>query len=174
MRVDLSRVTTEPVSFVEELEVAPERLDASEVAAPVRARLTAEVRPVGGGFAVSGTLEASGSLTCVRCLTAVPWRARELFTFELSRAIAGDAVDEVELDEGDLDRVQLVGDELDLDQVAAEQILLALPMRVVCRDDCAGLCPSCGANRNVEGACHCEPEPDPRWAALRDLSERPS
>jgi uncharacterized protein len=174
VRIDLSRVTEEPVGFVEELEVVPERLDASEVAAPVRARLSGEVRPVGGGFAVSGTLEASGSLTCVRCLTAVPWQTREAFAFELSHTIVGDASDEIELDEDDLDRVQLVGDELDLDDIAAEQILLALPMRVVCRDDCAGLCPSCGANRNLEGACHCEPEPDPRWAALRDLSERPS
>ena len=174
MRIELSRVTTEPVGFVEELEVAPERLDASEVAAPVRARLSGEVRPVGGGYAVAGTLEASGSLTCVRCLTAVPWQARETFAFELCREIASDSVDEVELGDDDLDRVQLVDDELDLGEVAAEQILLALPMRVVCRDDCAGLCPTCGENRNLEGACQCTPEPDPRWAALRDLSERPS
>jgi uncharacterized protein len=162
------------VGFVEELEVAPERLDASQVAAPVSARLSGEVCPVGSGFAVSGMLDATGSLTCVRCLAAVPWQAHEPFAFELSRALAGDTVDEVELDEDDLDRVLLVDDELDLEQVAAEQILLALPMRVVCRDDCAGLCPTCGANRNLEGACSCEPEPDPRWAALRNLSERPS
>lgn len=174
MRIDLSRVTTEPVGFAEELDVPPERLDSSEVAAPVRARLAGEVRPIGGGYSVSGTLDASGSLTCVRCLAAVPWQARESFTFELCRALAADATDEVELDEDDLDRVQLADEELDLEEIAAEQILLALPMRVLCRDDCAGLCPSCGANRNLEGACRCEPEADPRWSALRKLSERPS
>ena len=58
---------------------------------------------------------------------------------------------------------------LDLSDMAAEQVLLALPMRVVCAEECAGLCPQCGGNRNLEGACRCEPETDPRWAALRDI-----
>ena len=48
-------------------------------------------------------------------------------------------------------------------------MLLALPMRIVCDQDCAGLCPRCGANRNREGACQCQPEIDPRLAVLADL-----
>ena len=60
----------------------------------------------------------------------------------------------------------------DLKDLAAEQVLLTLPMRVVCSEDCAGLCPNCGGNRNIDGACSCEPEIDPRWEALRGLEGR--
>ena len=61
---------------------------------------------------------------------------------------------------------------LELSDVAAEQVLLALPMRIICDEACAGLCPRCGNNRNVEGACRCEPEVDPRWDAIRGLADR--
>jgi uncharacterized protein len=75
---------------------------------------------------------------------------------------------EFPIENEELDVAFLRGEELDLADLAVEQVLLALPMRIVCDDDCAGLCPSCGANRNVEGACRCEPETDPRWDALKN------
>jgi uncharacterized protein len=50
-----------------------------------------------------------------------------------------------------------------------EHILLSLPMHLVCREDCAGICPQCGQNRN-SGHCECRDEKiDDRWSALRDL-----
>lgn len=63
------------------------------------------------------------------------------------------------------------GRELDLADMVREELLLALPAYVVCRDDCRGLCPRCGTDLN-EGACSCEPEPDPRWAALQALKQQ--
>lgn len=63
----------------------------------------------------------------------------------------------------------LEGDELDVATWAADAVVLALPHRILCREDCAGLCPSCGANLN-EGPCDCPPPaPDDRWSALKDL-----
>ena len=60
-------------------------------------------------------------------------------------------------------------DQIDLDEVLREQFYLALPMKPLCREDCAGLCPQCGTNRNT-GTCSCETEPeDPRLAPLRRL-----
>jgi uncharacterized protein len=84
----------------------------------------------------------------------------------------GAAVDdeEVGLEEEDLEVVFVADGELDLAELAAEQILLGLPMRWVCNEACRGLCPQCGANRNQENACTCEPETDPRWQALADLA----
>jgi len=58
---------------------------------------------------------------------------------------------------------------LDLSEVIRQGLLLALPMDLVCRPDCLGLCPDCGGNRNL-GECRCEQEPpDPRWSALKEL-----
>jgi uncharacterized protein len=56
--------------------------------------------------------------------------------------------------------------EVDLDEPLREAALLDLPIKRVCRDDCLGICPDCGADRNVKD-CDCPREPvDPRWAGL--------
>ncbi len=61
------------------------------------------------------------------------------------------------------------GDSLLLEDVLREQVLLSLPARTLCKEDCKGLCPHCGKNRNLE-ACSCEDGPaDPRWEALAGL-----
>ena len=52
-----------------------------------------------------------------------------------------------------------------------EFVELAMPVRILCSEDCAGLCPSCGANRNLVEECGCEPEIDPRWSALAALKD---
>jgi len=57
---------------------------------------------------------------------------------------------------------------LDLREVLRQDVMLASPIHVLCREDCQGLCPTCGQNLN-EGPCDCQPEPDPRWAVLAAL-----
>ena len=70
----------------------------------------------------------------------------------------------------DLSSPYLDEDELDVKAWARDALALALPTQIVCRDDCLGLCSVCGENLNRAGPDHAhEPEPDPRWAALRDL-----
>jgi uncharacterized protein len=59
-------------------------------------------------------------------------------------------------------------EELDVAAWARDALALALPAQILCRPDCAGLCPKCGRNLNDEPHEH-EPEPDPRWAKLREL-----
>ena len=64
------------------------------------------------------------------------------------------------------------GEGLLLEDVLREQVLLALPLKAICRDDCRGLCPHCGKNLNLE-QCDCaEPMEDPRWSALKDIREK--
>lgn len=66
----------------------------------------------------------------------------------------------------------LQDDRLDLSQWARDAVALEVPEKILCRDDCAGLCPGCGANLNVEG-CRCAPPSlDPRWGPLAKLRER--
>ena len=62
------------------------------------------------------------------------------------------------------------GEELDIKAWARDALALALPTQIVCREDCLGLCAICGENLNQAGPEHAhDPEPDPRWAALREL-----
>ena len=67
----------------------------------------------------------------------------------------------------------LQGDELDVGTWAADAIVLSMPHKILCREDCKGLCPSCGADLN-KGPCQCPPpEPDDRWGPLRGLIDEP-
>jgi uncharacterized protein len=74
--------------------------------------------------------------------------------------------------EGDDDRSEyLVDERLDLSGWARDAIALALPDQILCRDDCAGLCPECGKDLNDEPHEHVDERTDPRWAALESLRE---
>jgi uncharacterized protein len=66
----------------------------------------------------------------------------------------------------------VVGDQLQLSAWARDAIALELPDKILCKSDCAGLCPVCGKNLNDEPHDHGEPEPDSRWAALAELKEK--
>jgi uncharacterized protein len=170
VKIDLSRIENEPHSFNEKLTLPPDRLDEDQVAGALEVCLAGTARRVGSRFAVDGTIEASGNLMCSRCLKPVPWRVEDRFSSEYRSGADAPGEGEFVIEEDELDVSFLDGHELDLSDVAAEQVSLALPMRIVCDESCAGLCPKCGANRNVEGACSCPSEVDPRWEALRGLS----
>ena len=69
------------------------------------------------------------------------------------------------------DTYALNGDQIDVEPLVRDAVLLELPLAPLCREDCAGLCPVCGANRN-EGDCGHQPDDrDPRWAALDQLKD---
>jgi uncharacterized protein len=169
--IDLTKLES-PRRFDERQSVAPERLDNELVVEPMAVRLEGVVRPQGEFFTVAGRSSVSGMLACSRCLEAVEWRESDEFSIRYRLSPFAEATtDDMALDDDDLEVVVLDGGELSLEELAAEQVLLALPMRFVCSDDCAGLCPQCGANRNIEGACRCAPETDPRWNALAELAK---
>jgi uncharacterized protein len=119
---------------------------------------------VEGGLLVQGTVESQLELECVRCLELVVFPiALEL---EETFRLPGTAL---EPDEA----VYAVGadDWIDLAPLLREQAWIALPMKPLCRSDCKGLCPQCGANLNVE-SCTCDRERvDPRLTLLKDLMD---
>jgi uncharacterized protein len=95
---------------------------------------------------------------CMRCLEpAAP--TVDIDVREVDQADGGEELSSPYVD----------GDVLDLAQWARDAYALALPNQVVCREDCAGLCPECGANLNDDPAHAHERAPDPRWAKLREL-----
>ena len=170
MKIDVSKILNEPLRFDEKVVVDAARLDPDQVAGPMKVCLQGEVRRHGSVFSVSGKWSADGQLSCSRCLDPVAWNVEEDFSVEYRTPDSAPAEAEAGLDDEDLDVVFLDGEELDLTELAAEQVLLAMPMRIVCQPSCAGLCPRCGANLNT-GGCGCEPEVDPRWGALADLAD---
>jgi uncharacterized protein len=132
-------------SYAVEPESLPVTLDVS--------RMTA------GGYALRLRFQARVTGPCMRCLaTADPHVAVD--AREVDQAGGGE-----ELDSPYVSRA-----ELDLRGWVRDALALALPSQLVCRADCAGLCPVCGEDLNLVGADHAhEPEPDPRWAKLREL-----
>jgi uncharacterized protein len=75
-------------------------------------------------------------------------------------------------DDEQLTTPYIVADGIDLSQWGRDAVALALPDKILCRPDCAGLCGVCGKNLNDEPHEHENAEPDPRWAALEALRER--
>lgn len=74
-------------------------------------------------------------------------------------------------DDEELASEYVVDDQLDLSAWARDEIALALPTQILCRPDCAGVCPVCGKNLNDEPHTHEEAVTDPRWAALEQLRD---
>ncbi len=121
-----------------------------------------------GGVLVQGRLHAQAALSCSRCLepVAVPLEVEleESFTPTIDILTGRPVQNEEE------DRALWIDDRhlLNLSEVLRQDVLLALPMHVLCREECRGLCPGCGQKLN-QGSCGCTSEPDERWAALLDL-----
>jgi uncharacterized protein len=120
-----------------------------------------------------GKIVTEVELLCDRC--AAPVRTPLEIEFDarfIPQTVAASDGENVELLADDLGLAAYEGDSVDVDELVREQILLALPLRNLCREDCKGLCPKCGADLNA-GACSCEQgETDPRWAALADWKNR--
>jgi uncharacterized protein len=112
------------------------------------------------GYSLRLRFDAALEGPCMRCLEDA---GREL------------KVDAREIDQPgggeELSSPYLEADELDVKAWARDALALALPTQIVCREDCLGLCSVCGENLNQAGPDHAhEREPDPRWAALRELN----
>jgi uncharacterized protein len=124
-------------------------------------------------FAV-GHIKGHAKVACSRCVGTVDIQLDEALrvTFmprsEIPEAVDADEEDGEEIAEGDIDVFAYDGEIIDLEPLLREQFVLAVPYAPLCREDCKGLCPQCGIDRNA-GSCTCEEPIDPRFAGLRGL-----
>lgn len=132
---------------------------------PLQVDAVAEL--VGSEIRIRGHLGTRLKASCDRCLGPIEIpveRDFDLF-YRPMKAIARE--EEVEIPEDELDVGFFSGDGIVLADVVSEQAILALPMKVVCRPECLGLCPTCGADRNRE-TCQCPaPQEDSPFASLK-------
>ena len=114
-----------------------------------------------------GRFDGTVTGTCARCLADYPFPLKDDFTFVLKPAQGAEA--EEESAEEDLSLSFYEGDEVDLSPLLRESMMLSLPTRPLCADDCRGLCPRCGANKNTTD-CGCRDDwADPRLEVLRTI-----
>jgi uncharacterized protein len=137
----------------------------------------------GDRFHLRGRIAATLQLNCGRCLNAFtrPVETTVDLTYVPDHAVAGTpakdakghaAAEEVELQDEDLSTSYYHDHVLDLGEMLREQFYLALPMQPLCKPDCQGLCPQCGADRNTD-PCQCQTEwVDPRLSVLKALVTR--
>jgi len=118
---------------------------------------------------VNGHIHTRVQVECDRCLQPVELPVSADFSLEYIPGSAYESSEVAELTDAEMSVSVFDGDAIDVDEIVKEQILLGVPTRMLCREDCKGFCPKCGADRNT-GECNCETkEIDPRWAALKNL-----
>jgi uncharacterized protein len=166
LRVDLRAAADGPVETNADLPVADPALADLEFAPTQPVRVTGRLMGSGpGSYYWEGRVRTQVRCTCRRCLAPVTVGVdddvRLLFT------------EDEDNDDPAAVTIPPRAAELDFGEVIREALILAAPEYAVCRDDCRGLCPRCGADLN-EGPCGCRPEVDARWAAIQALQTRPN
>ena len=121
--------------------------------------VTGEVKNVAGALTLSGVIDISMHASCDRCMRSIPVK-KEL---PVSAHLAEELTD---LDNPDIFLV--VDGSVDLREIFTTAFVLHLDSKIICREDCRGLCMACGANLN-DDSCTCTPELDPRLRALQQL-----
>ena len=165
MRLDLKDIIEVPggsVDFACELET--DRLGFPSVKA-YRAKPHAEGRVYNeaGVLHLEGELTAEMTCVCDRCGTVFDREKVLPLDVPLSADVSDETSPEV---------FAIEGDGIDVSEVAETCFILNMEQKVLCRDDCKGLCPHCGKNLN-DGPCDCVPTGDPRLAVLQQLPEAP-
>jgi len=180
MLIEIQELETHPLDFREEfspgtIDLGPDMRQRSPLHTEGRADLVEEhhgKHQVIQDIRLKGHLDTSLEVACARCLEPVVQQVNRDFDL-LYRPLGADAGrDEMSVTDAEAEISYYQGEGLLLEDAMREQVLLALPLKIICREDCQGLCPHCGKNLN-EAQCSCtEQVSDPRWEALKEIKEK--
>jgi uncharacterized protein len=180
MFFEIQQLKLHPIDFREEfvpglIDFGTDLQQVSELRAAGRAQLIEEHHGKHltiQDIRVNGELSGSFQMACARCLEPVTQELAHKFDL-LYRPLGADAgKEELSVTAVEAEISYYEGDGLLLEDILREQVLLAVPLKVICREDCKGLCAHCGKNLNV-GPCSCEePVEDPRWSALKEIRNK--
>lgn len=166
MLLGLSKIIDSPgqsISFTHSVNLSDLRYGVCcPVTEPVA--VSGTVRNTAGVLVMKGAMNTTIHGVCDRCASDFD---REI-QFPVDVVLVTELSNEEDEDEGVF---PLVGDSADLDDIVRTVFVLNLDSKLLCSEDCKGLCPQCGKNLN-QGPCGCRKEPDPRFAALKQLLEK--
>ena len=181
MFIEIRELEQHPLSFQEE--IAPGVIDLGEdfrQRSPLRTTGRAQlVEEIHGkhqkiqDIRIQGELGTTVETACARCLDPVLHDVKRSFDL-LYRPLGTDAGhEELSVTDVEAEIGYYEGEGLALEDVLREQVLLAIPLKAICRETCKGICPQCGKNLNLEQACTCSQAiEDPRWAALKEIRNK--
>ena len=173
MQIEVASLAESAKDFVHqyqpgELSVEDDRIQLLDPQPRVQGRIKLDGRRVKAAGKITGHLE----LECDRCLKPVDSVLEAKFSREYVTTADYEAQHAVELSEDDLNLSIFDGAVVDVDSLVREELLLAAPDQILCQQNCQGICPDCGADRNL-ASCDCETAAgDPRWAGLKELVNR--
>ncbi len=166
MLIQLQQIGDEPFHWEESPSISAESLGRSELLGLGGISWSGRVVRDLAGYRLQARLSYRQTLTCTRCLAHVERPVDEELELAIETGAAEPMLGEHELTTSDLRTLFLDGDELDTIPILMEQLQLNIPMKPLCREDCVGLCPQCGADRNQVPCTCAESDVDPRWQAL--------
>jgi uncharacterized protein len=166
MRIELDKLEQAGDRFAHRYEPEEIVLDEEHARLTRQPEVSGRISRSGHEVRLRGKINASAEVDCDRCLKRVALPVETEFDVTYVPAEDYKRSEAAELQEEDLSLSVFDGESIDLDELVSEQVLLALPARALCSEECKGLCPVCGADRNAT-PCQCESrEIDPRWAGL--------
>jgi uncharacterized protein len=171
MRFTLTELEHHPIHF--DVAYQPGEIDLTDdftQQGPLQASGSTELlKNTLGEIRVRGEVRTDLAGVCDRCLEPAPFSFHSPFDLFYRPAVKSETHAEVHLADGEVDLAFYEGDGINLADVLREFILLSLPMQRLCGPGCKGLCPTCGANLNLN-PCQCAASrTDPRWEALKNL-----
>jgi uncharacterized metal-binding protein YceD (DUF177 family) len=169
MQIRLDLIEDEPFRWSETEVVTAESMARPELLKLTEIQWSGSVAKAHPGYRLLAKLRYGQTMACDRCLVRCEEAVESAIDLILLVRPPAPAGGEVQLQTSELGVLELDGELLDTDPILREQLELNIPMTILCRPDCAGLCPHCGADRNLEPDCCSGPETDPRWQALKDL-----
>lgn len=168
MRIELDNLE-KGGEFAQTYQPGELKLDEHEVRLIEPVEIRGRLRKGNREVQLAGRLSAKIEAPCARCLKPVVLPIALEFSERFVPEVSWGSEEHHELQQEDLDLAIFDGEGIELDDLVREEILLAMPAQVLCREDCKGLCPSCGTDLNVN-VCECEARKiDSRWGALKDL-----
>jgi len=166
MRIELDKLEQAGNRFAHVYEPEEIVLDEEYVRLTSPPEVMGRVERSGQQVRLRGKINTTAEVDCDRCLKSVSVPVETEFDVTYVPEEDYTSSEAAELQEEDLSLSVFDGETIDIDELVREQVLLALPNRALCGEECKGLCPVCGADRNVN-PCDCQSkEIDPRWAGL--------